>query len=1293
MQKRWISLLAMLLVVGVLPACRSAGPDASRGIESPWESLFDGRSLAGWKASENPASWTVEDGTLVAHGERSHLFYIGDGAHNVFRDFEFEAEVMTRKGSNSGIYFHTEYQADGWPRKGVEAQINNTQAKDPRRTGSLYGIVDLHESPVGDDQWWTYTIMVQDKHVVVKLNGETVVDYVEPDDVTGGRQLSQGTFALQGHDRESVVFFRNIRVRRLSVESGADAVEVKPAQMPADPYAHLAGYQEGESRVALTAIETQLSQATPEQLPALEDRLLSVLASPESTAASTQFVCRMLQRFGSVRSVPVLAGLLADAGASHMARYVLERMPFPEARDALRDALAAASGDQLSGLIDSLGASGDVLSVPLLAAHLGADDRMVAGAAATALGRIGDAKCTELLRGALGRADDQFGMAVADALLRCSEQLARDGDAKAALELYESLYLPELPVLVRTAALDGQVRVAGERAIPLLIQVMSGDDVAMQTLAAQYVRDLPGTGLTAAFAAQLPKMAPSARTVLLSALGERRDPAARPAVIAALQADREEVRLAALAALQTIGDSADIEMLARFAAQTHGTERATACSTLSQLRGDNVDQSLLALLGHTEPGVRAVGVEALALRRSVGTLEAVLDACRDPADVVRLAAAAALSDLGDLETVPRIIKQLVDSQGDTERRRAQETLTAICTRDDKVGAGANMLTAAYVSAAGVPVRVALLRVLGNVGGDTALWAVTEALEDSEPAVVDAAVRALCDWPDAAALEALLALASEADQQVHRILALRAALRLMAACERREASELVAVYERALKLADRAEERKLALAGLAELGVPEAMALVTPYLADVEVRTEAAIALATLARLTVGHDVAQARAMAERAMAVSDHRAVREEAETALKVADGMSGYLMQWQVSGPYTFGRAENKVLMARRFPPEAPDAAEVEWRPLPVGLDPEKPWALDLQAALGGEYRVAYLRTHVFTSATRHGTMAVGSDDGIKVWVNGRVVHSNPADRGLAAAEDSIPITLHPGWNRLLLKVSQGVGDWGACAQLVDDDGRAFADLRVASALTDEQRDDLVDSLPAELVLSWQMAEEEGAELRDSSGHGSGGVIEGDAERVSGLWGRCLRFDGVDDVVKSSPHLCLPAGADDPWSMNMYVFIEKQPEELTILGGFGDVVSGRPVGCQRYLVKYKGGIHFWGSSVDVNAGVPFDVGRWQMVTSTYDGTTVTIYKDGKALISSAETLADAEPMATLGHLDHWGKDTRFAGKLDDFTIWYGVLTQVQIDELAGRLEQPVKDTDAQSEDGSNGRKATADE
>ena len=184
-----------------------------------WINLFDGESLDGWKASENPETFFVEDNMIVTFGDRSHLFYMGENGEASFRDFELSVDIKTMEGANSGIYFHTTYQETGWPDNGYEAQINNTYPNDPRRTGSLYGVNDITDQIAEDNEWFTMNVKVDGDHITITVDGNEVVNYTEPENVVReerpGRRLSSGTIALQGHDPDSKVYFKNIRIRKL----------------------------------------------------------------------------------------------------------------------------------------------------------------------------------------------------------------------------------------------------------------------------------------------------------------------------------------------------------------------------------------------------------------------------------------------------------------------------------------------------------------------------------------------------------------------------------------------------------------------------------------------------------------------------------------------------------------------------------------------------------------------------------------------------------------------------------------------------------------------------------------------------------------------------------------------------------------------------------------------------------------------------------------------------------------------------------------------------------------------
>ena len=252
-----LAVLAAAVAVGTSVPCAAAE-------EEGWTSLFDGKTLAGWKASESPASFRVEGGTIACDGPRAHLFYVGEDGKAAFENFEATAEVKARKGANSGFYFHTAFQEKDWPAEGFEVQVDNSQERhgdylELKMTGSLYGIRNVYKALAGDDEWFTLRVTVRKPRVQIRVNDTLVVDWIEPpgplpEGAPKMNRLGRGTFALQCHDPESKVFYRNIRVKPLPAPPAAAAplplVDARYAQVLAlgranfplvDLHAHLKG--------------------------------------------------------------------------------------------------------------------------------------------------------------------------------------------------------------------------------------------------------------------------------------------------------------------------------------------------------------------------------------------------------------------------------------------------------------------------------------------------------------------------------------------------------------------------------------------------------------------------------------------------------------------------------------------------------------------------------------------------------------------------------------------------------------------------------------------------------------------------------------------------------------------------------------------------------------------------------------------------------------------------------------------------------------------------------------------
>jgi 3-keto-disaccharide hydrolase len=215
---RWLA-IAVLGSVGA----------AAQTVETGFTSIFNGRDFTGWTIAGPAESFTIQDGAIVAKGQASHAYYTGSVGNHRFRDFELKVDIMTRAGSNGGVYVLTQFQETGgnarasgrFPSKGFEIQVNNSHT-DRIRSGSLYHVVDvLDQSPAKDDEWFTEHIIVKGDTITVNVNGKQVVRWTQTPDWDGGREgpgrriTGPGTIALQAHDPNSTVYYRNIRIKQL----------------------------------------------------------------------------------------------------------------------------------------------------------------------------------------------------------------------------------------------------------------------------------------------------------------------------------------------------------------------------------------------------------------------------------------------------------------------------------------------------------------------------------------------------------------------------------------------------------------------------------------------------------------------------------------------------------------------------------------------------------------------------------------------------------------------------------------------------------------------------------------------------------------------------------------------------------------------------------------------------------------------------------------------------------------------------------------------------------------------
>jgi len=550
--------------------------------------------------------------------------------------------------------------------------------------------------------------------------------------------------------------------------------------------------------------------------------------------------CRALQQIGTPQCIPALAALLPNDQLSHMARYALEPMPYPEVGQALRDALVTAKGAPKTGIVISLGARRDAQAVPLLVPLLKDPDKDLACAAAGALGRIATPGAVTALLDSRRTVSDAVRPALAEGLLAAGQRLVQDGNGVLAAPVFKELLASRWPMFVRVGAFHGLACADPEKAPEQLIEALKGKTPEFRDLAAEIVAETSGPDTTALYAKALRKLPKGGQVALLRGLADRKDPAARPAVVKAAESGKKEVKLAALKALGVLGGAEDVAWLAKLLSSGDAETTDAAKAGLTVMRGEGVGPAIAAAASESEPAVRAQLLELMATRRAKEAIPLAVASLGNADASVRVAGLRVLDQLGGNDEAPVAVNAVLKATDDSERAAAEKALSGICSR------GGNdslpVVLAAMNEASGAS-RVVLLRAVGQIGGPEALKAALAALKDPDQGVSGEAVRVLSNWTTLDAVPHLLEIAKSGDLS-QQVLALRGYVRL--AGIEPSAETKTQMLTTAMGLAKRPDEKKLVLGAWGTLPTEQSLNTLRPYLDDAAVRDEAASAIIAIA---------------------------------------------------------------------------------------------------------------------------------------------------------------------------------------------------------------------------------------------------------------------------------------------------------------------------------------------------------------------------------------------------------------------------------------------------------------
>jgi len=583
--------------------------------------------------------------------------------------------------------------------------------------------------------------------------------------------------------------------------------------------------------------------------------------------------------------------------------------------------------------------------------------------------------------------------------------------------------------------------------VKLILLTTEGDDEEMKAAALGNLTPNSNVEVRNAVAAAIPNLKPDAQLRLLAVFSDQRDVNLRSTLLRIMAAPGSaEVGASATDALVTHGTSEDVPRLVAVATANNQADSAAAKRALQQMGANGVDEALIALSEKSDTDAKAMIIRTLAARNSRAAVPMLLKLVSGGEAALVGEASTALGVVGGVEHLAPLTEIVLNSDSGAARNAAEGALKAICNRtQDKESCAAVILPA--LKKAGTPAaKIGLLRTLSRLPIDKSLAAVTESIKDSDEKVRDAAVRELADWPSVAAAEPLLQLAS-GDNQTHAVLALRGYIRL-AGLKDRPAAERLATYRRALETAKRNEEKKAALAGLGDVPSVEALGILQRYVTEEELKADAASAIVRLAKLLGASQNARMMAVLADLRGQAGLENVRGQIDEGIKTLEDIrektQGFIVAWMTAGPYSQAGKNGGALFDIAFAPEKGE--NVEWKPLIRPADAADLWMIDLHKVIGqGNERVAYLKTNINSAREQKATLEVGSDDGVKVWVNGKLVHANNAARPVKQGDDKVKIDLKQGSNVVLMKITQGGGDWAACARLVGADGKKITDVQV--------------------------------------------------------------------------------------------------------------------------------------------------------------------------------------------------------------------------------------------------------
>jgi HEAT repeat protein len=598
----------------------------------------------------------------------------------------------------------------------------------------------------------------------------------------------------------------------------------------------------------------------------------------------TWFVLQ-LERIGKGESVPCLAKLMEaeDPILRDYARRALEKNPDASATEALLKALSKAKEPTWRiGLMNSLGVRRAESATGPVSQALADQDAKVAAAAAATLGRIGSVQAAKALQAALDRPAGPVSARAAEALIAIAQDRAGRQDAAGAGELFWSVYQKAtqptggLPASIRPAAITGLILCNSDKGISQIEAWIRDSDPKVRAAVVQASRNAPSKVPSQTLARLVAGLSPDAQVQVLALIGDQRDTASSDRAKELLASSDEAVCLAAVDALAKLGTETAATALLQTAAGQSGAVQKAAQAGLGALQGPPAEQIIKAQAASGDVKLRVAAITALGQRHSPGADKVLLGYAAEQEDGIVAASFQALVEVVDANDLPVLVDLVAKTRAG--REQGMSAIRAALSRAKDRDAAAQVVID-RAAKADVQARSSLLACLSRAGGQKAFKALIEATQSTDAVLREAGIRALSDWPDFEAAQPLLAIARNSQTALNEyVLATRAALNLVTAIKTAPVEEREAVCLAAFDNARRNEEKRLAVAAMAQVPTPKIVERLLGLAQEGELRTEAGLAALGVAELMLRTEPSAARDLAAKIRALNLSEEVNRRAD-------------------------------------------------------------------------------------------------------------------------------------------------------------------------------------------------------------------------------------------------------------------------------------------------------------------------------------------------------------------------------------------------------------------------------